>query len=188
MLGREMSHLGRVDSSLLRVRWRETLGLMLAAWLVPFLVHLAPSFGPRPVGVYLLPAFWTAFVAVYFNGVGVGLLVAMVTPVVSLLIAGLPALDWLGTMSIELTGFVFASAWMVKRWPRFWLAAPLAYIPAKALAIGVQWMVPALGESRNPFTHLLDSVSNGLAGLAVLLFINLVLVRLDPGDADWDGE
>ncbi len=50
--------------SLDRVTWRETAILMLVAWLVPFLVHLVPWAGPRPLGVYLLPAFWTAFVAV----------------------------------------------------------------------------------------------------------------------------
>jgi hypothetical protein len=179
----------RLESPINRVRWSETLVLMAAAWLVPFVVHMVPWQGARPAGVYLLPVFWTAFVAVYFDGVAIGLLVALVTPAVNLLLSGLPAADVLGTMTIELVGYVFMSAWMVRRWPGFWLAAPLAYLPAKAVAIAVEWVVPALHDARNPLTHFKDSLANGVAGLGVLLFINLALVRLVPrNDVDWDGE
>ena len=45
---------------------RETAALLFVAWLVPFAVHLVPWSGDRPLGAYLLPMFWTAFVAVYF--------------------------------------------------------------------------------------------------------------------------
>jgi hypothetical protein len=176
----------RWDSPLARVRWGETLALIAAAWLVPFLVHLVPWQGPRPVGVYLLPAFWTAFVAVYFNNLAIGLLVALVMPAVNLFLTGLPALEWLGPMSVELAAYVFVAAWLVRRWPRFWLAAPLAYLPAKALTIAIGIVVPALHDARNPLVHLVDSLSNGVAGLAVLLFINLALVRLAQRDLDWD--
>jgi len=166
--------------------WRETLVLMAVSWLVPVLVHLVPWGGPRPLGVYLLPAFWTAFAAVYFYGAGVGLLVALVTPVVNLLLTGLPMLEMMGLMSLELAAFVAVAALLVHRWPTLRFAAPLAWLPARALAIGVQWAVPAFGDHRNPFTHLLGSTVDSLAGLAVLLAINLALVQLAPKDRDWE--
>jgi len=53
--------------------WRETAVLAVVAWLVPFLVHLIPWAGARPLGVYMLPVFWTTFVAVYFYGALAGL-------------------------------------------------------------------------------------------------------------------
>jgi hypothetical protein len=161
---------------------------MLAAVVVPFLVHLLPWPWPKPAGVYLLPVFWTAFVAVYFNNLGSGLLVALSMPAVNLVVTGLPALDWLGPMSLELVGYVLAATWMVKRWPGTWLAAPLAYVPAKALVIAIQWVIPAMHDPRNPFFHLRDSLLNGLAGLGVLLVINLALVKIAPRDLDWDDD
>lgn len=166
--------------SLSRPRWHETAALMLAAWLVPVLVHLIPWSGERPLGVYLLPVFWTAFVAVYWQGPARGLLVALFNPALNLLITGLPALERLGTMGLELAGFVAVTALLLYRWPRFVLAAPLAYLPAKAFAILVQWAVPAFNYHRDPIAHLRDSVVNGLAGLAVLLALNLLLVRIAP--------
>ncbi|MFI5337409.1 MAG: hypothetical protein ACHQ5A_11530, partial [Opitutales bacterium] len=73
------------------VSWRETSVLLVASWLVPVLVHLVPWHGSLPLGVALLPGFWTAFVAVYFFGARIGLPVALVTPAVNLLTTGLPA-------------------------------------------------------------------------------------------------
>jgi hypothetical protein len=161
---------------------------MAAAILVPLLVHKLPWAWPKPAGAYLLPVFWTVFIAVYFTDVRIGLAVALAMPLVNLLVTGLPALDWLGPMGLELTGYVLVASWLVKRWPGMWLAAPLAYLPAKALVVALQWFIPAMHDPRNPIVHLRDSISNGLAGLAVLLVINLVLVKIAPRDLDWDRE
>ena len=174
--------------SLERATWRETLVLMIVAWLVPFLVHLIPWSGPRPLGLHLLPAFWTAFVAVYAYGFGVGLLVALVVPAVNFCTTGLPALDRMGLMSLELVAFVGFAALLVHRWPALRLAAPLAWLPARALAIAVQWALPGFGYTRDPFEHWLGSLSGSLAGLGVLLALNLALVRLLPKDRDWEAE
>lgn len=161
---------------------------MVASWLVPFLVHFIPSFGPREIGVYLIPAFWATFVAVYFGGALVGAVVALVTPIVNLLLTGLPALPWLGTMSIELVAFALCTAGLVRRWPNLWLIAPLGYLPAKAVAIALQWAVPAFDYHRAPLAHLLSSTQNAAPGLAVLLAVNFALVKLAPRDLDWDHE
>ncbi|MDB6115969.1 MAG: hypothetical protein JWQ62_2914, partial [Lacunisphaera sp.] len=68
-----MSESTRVASVPLRAAgWRETTILLAAAGLVPFLVHLLPWSGHRPLGVYVLPVFWTTFIALYFRGAGLG--------------------------------------------------------------------------------------------------------------------
>ena len=152
--------------------------LMAVAWLVPMLIHFIPWDGARPLGAHLLPAFWTAFVAVYLYGGKIGGLVALVVPLANLLTTGLPGMDRLGLMTIELVAFVGVSAWMVNRWPSFRLAAPLAWLPARAIAIGVQWLVPSFGYTRDPLDHFMASTATSLAGLGVLLAINAVLVAL----------
>jgi len=174
--------------SLQRVSWRETLVLMVVAWLVPFLVHLVPWSGPRPLGVHLLPAFWTAFVAVYLYGGGIGLLVALVVPAVNLLTTGLPAWERVAPMMLELAAFVGIAMWLVRRWPAAFFVAPIAWLLARVVTLGVQWAVPVLHYTLNPVEHFLSSAQSSLAGIGVLLVINFVLVRLLPKDAQWDAE
>lgn len=174
--------------SLERVSWRETCALMFVAWLVPFLVHLVPWSGGRPLGVHLLPAFWTAFVAVYLYGRGVGVMVALVVPLLNFLTMGLPAAERVGLMSVEAVAFVVLAAVFVGRWPALRFAAPLAWLGARALALLVQWAVPAFGYTRDPVEHFAGSVVASLAGLGVLLAMNVLLVQLLPKDRDWDAE
>jgi hypothetical protein len=174
--------------SLTRASWRETVVLMVVAWLVPFLVHLIPWSGVRPLGVHLLPAFWTAFVAVYLYGGGVGVLVALVVPAVNTLTTGLPVSDRVLAMSVELIAYVALVAVAVRRWPSFRLAAPLAWLPAYALSLVVQWIGPAFDDARNPVASFGGTLASVWPGLIVLLVINAALVHLLPKDADWDAE
>lgn len=168
--------------------WREVATLVVVAWLVPFLVHLIPWAGPRVLGVYLLPVFWTTFLAVYFYGALPGLAIGLVTPLVNLALTGLPATRMAGLMGLEVALFAGAAAALVNRWPGFRLAAPLAWVAAKALAIGVQFFVPAFGYADQPLTHLLRSTQNGLAGLGVLAVINVLLVSFYPKTDAWERE
>lgn len=164
--------------SVRRPRISEALALLAAAWLVPLLVHLVPWHGGRPLGVHLLPVFWTTLVAVRLYGVGFALVVGLVTPLVNLALTGLPAAARLGPMALEVVGFVLVAGWLARRAPRFFLAAPAACVAGKALAIGAQWAVPVFDYTRNPAGHLLASVQNGLAGLAVLSALDVGLGRM----------
>jgi hypothetical protein len=171
-----------------RVGWRETAVLLVAAWLVPVLVHLVPWDGHRPLGVYLLPVFWVTFVALYFHGAALGLLVGLVTPVINLSLTGLPAMQSVGMMSLEVAFFVVFAAGLMARWPGFRFTAPLACVVAKGAAIMVGFVVPAFGQTENPAQHLARSTQNGLAGLAVLAAINFLLVAFYPKTDAWEKE
>lgn len=172
--------------SLGQASWRETLVLMFVAWLVPFVVHLVPWDGARPLGAHLLPAFWTAFVAVYLYGFRVGLLIALVVPVANLLATGLPVPARAALLSLELVLFVGFAAWLLHRWPALRFAAVLAWPAAMAVTVLVRWLWS------EPSRPVLDSVAanmaGGLAGLSVLAALNLALVQLLPKDRAWDAD
>jgi hypothetical protein len=170
------------------VGWREGAVLVVVAWLVPFLVHLVPWDGARPLGVYLLPVFWTTFLAVYFYGALPGLAIGLVAPLANLALTGLPALRMAGNMGMEVAFFVGAAALLAGRWPAFWFAAPLAWVAAKALAIAVQFLVPAFEYAGQPWPHLMRSTQNGLVGLAMLAVINVLLVEFYPKTDEWEKE
>ena len=170
------------------VSWREGAILIAVAWLVPFLVHLIPWAGPRPLGVYVLPVFWTTFIAVYFYGALPGLAIGLVAPLVNLAVTGLPALGGLGLMGMELALFVAIAAVLASRWPALWLAAPLAWIGAKTMAIALQFLIPLFGYAGDPVTHVARSMQNGLAGIGLLAVINWLLVAFCPKADAWERE
>jgi len=183
-----MSHSARTAPFLSRAGWRESTVLLAVAALVPFLVHLLPWSGPRPLGVYVLPVFWTTFVAVYFRGAALGLAVGLVTPLISVLLTGLPVATSISAMSLEIAFFVPVAAWAVVRAPGFRFWAPVAWVAAKAAAIGVQMLIPAFHETEGFLSHLGRSAQNGLAGLVVLAVINVLLVSFYPKPEEWERE
>ena len=157
--------------------------LLALAWLVPFLVHLIPSGGARPLGAYLLPLFWVTFVALYFYGLAAGLLTGLFAPAVNLIVTGLPAWRYFGTIGLELVVFVLFATWAVRQSPRFWLWAPLGYFVAKtvtALLVATATVVGRADAAGYFFTHL---VVRGASGLVVLTLINAALARYFPKTA-----
>lgn len=162
---------------------RDAAWLLALAWLIPFLVHLAPWAGARPLGAYLLPVFWATFIAVYFFGATAGLLTGLFTPALNLLLTGLPAWKSFGVISLELVVFVLATTWMVRRAPRAWLWAPLGYFAAKTVA-ALLLAAPANFGSVEATTHFFSHlVAGGAVGLVVLALINAALVKFYPKTA-----
>lgn len=163
-----------------RATVRETAVLLAVAWFVPFAVHLAPWSGARPLGAYLLPMFWATFVAVYFFGARIGVVVGLFAPVINLLVTGLPAWKFLSVMSCELVLFAIVGAWAVRRLPRLVLIAPLCYVAAKIASTALQAATGVFGDIGAPLSFFGRSLVGGLAGLVVLSAINAALVWFYP--------
>lgn len=149
-------------------------GVLLAfAAVLPFAVHLVPWSGPRPLGAHLLPAFWTTFVAAYFFGARTAALVGLCSPGLNLIVTGLPVAGHLLGLSAELLVFALVAAQLVQRWPRGWLAAPLAFAAAHSVVLAAQLDRPFLAAA-------LATLRTALPGIVVLLLLNLALVRFSP--------
>lgn len=166
-----------------RATARETVVLLAVAWLVPFAVHLAPWSGVRPLGAYVLPMFWTTLVASYFFGARVGVVVGLFAPVINLLVTGLPALAFAATMSVELAVFAVAVAAGVRRWPRFVLIAPLAYVVGRLASTAVLGVTGAFADFGAAVDFVTRALSGGVAGLVVLSAIHAALVWFYPTSA-----
>jgi len=169
-----------------RAGWRDTALLLACAWVIPMAVHLLPWAGERPLGAHLLPMFWTAFAAVYWYGIGTGLLVGLFAPALNLLLTGLPAAKFLGVLSFELLVFAVVTTLAVRAAPRFMLVAPLGYVVAKLASTVLQAATPVFGDIGGPVGFFGASIIGGLAGLAVLALINVALVRFWPKSAPAD--
>jgi len=157
---------------------RPTALLLAIAWAIPFVLHKAPwGGGAMPLGAFLLPMFWAAFIAVYLYGLGIGLIVGLFSPFLNLVMTGLPVAAGLRMRMLELALFVVLS-WLVlrkPRWKKFWLLAPLAFIATKLCTSGVLATgTNFFGNSNAPF---IDTIITGAPGLLVLAVINYALVR-----------
>ena len=154
--------------------------ILAIALCMPVLIHMAPWGGGVPLGAFLLPMFWVAFVAVYLYGPWVGLLVALLGPTVNTFLTRFPAIKFNIAMTFELAVFVLF-AWLVIRTPRgraFWLLAPLSYVVAKTCSSGLRAAgVSFLGDIGSAGEFFLRSVTNGAPGLLILAVINFALVR-----------
>ncbi len=159
---------------------RETAVLLVVAWLIPFVVHLLPWSGPKPLGAHLLPMFWTAFVATYLHGLRMGLLVGLFAPALNLMLTGLPALRWLSVLGFELVVFALFAWWTVRRRPTWWLIAPVAYLVAKSSATLLQLGLALFGDLGALGGFFFQSLRNGLPGLVVLAAVNFALIRFYP--------
>jgi hypothetical protein len=159
---------------------KETAVLLALAWFIPFAVHLAPWSGPRPLGAYLLPMFWAAFIAVYFYGSVMGLIIGLFSPILNLLVTGLPAWKFLSVLSFELALSVLVATWAIRQWPRFFLIAPLSYLVAKIGSTGLQAATSVFGDIGAPGEFFVHSVVGSLPGLVVLAAINVALVWFYP--------
>lgn len=158
-----------------RATIRETVVLLAVAWLVPFLVHLVPWTGARPLGAHLLPMFWTALAAVHLFGLRTGLLVGLFAPALNLALTGLPAWSRLAMLGFEITVFVALVWWLTCRGRTAWYWAPLAYVVAKLASA----LLLLLGAGKS-VALLPGSLLAALPGLAVLAGVNLVLTRMYP--------
>lgn len=168
--------------------WRGTLVLMGTAWLVPFTVHLLPWTGGQPLGAHLLPTFWAAFVAVYLYGVGGGMVVALTIPLLKFLATDQLLFEHAGRLTLELMVFSALAALAVHRWPALRLIAPLAWLQAKVLVLGLAWALPVFDPVTAPGEQFVTATTLALPGLGVLLALNVALVTLLPKDQDWDTE
>lgn len=159
--------------------------LLLVAWLVPLGVHLVPWKGDTPLTVSLLPVFWTALVAVYLYGGGVGLLAGLAAPLVDFLVMGFSTSREIFILAVEVTVFVAVLRQLIYRAPGFWWIAPFGYIVAKVASIAMETL-PDFQGWEAPMTLLLASLQAALPGLAMLAVINGILVKISPQPDDWD--
>jgi len=160
---------------------RSTALLLAIAWAIPFVLHMAPWGGAAPLGAFLLPMFWAAFIAVYLYGLGIGLVVGLFSPFLNLITTGFPVAAEQRTLMLELAVFVFLS-WLALRNPsgrKFWLLAPLAFIAAHACSAGLLAMgVNFFGNANMPVkTFFISAITTGAPGLLALAAINYALAR-----------
>lgn len=154
---------------------------VLAALLLPLLFHLLPVSGGVPLGMRLLPIFYAPFLAAVFFPSLVSLSAALLAPLVNHLLTGRPAPEMAVVLTLELLVFTGIVLLARRRWPRFMVLAPLAYLVAKLVALLVLAPFAATSLSAQAF---FASLQTGLPGILALSLLNIAVVFALPASKE----
>lgn len=150
-----------------------TAGLM---WLFPFLVHLIPYSGAIPIGTYLLPIFFAAFLSAWLFHPSVSLIASLVMPFANYVLTGMPTINMAIILSLELVVFSTVIASMRSRKSIRAYVAPVAVLIAKLSSMILIAIFSSL-STVPPWNFFIQSVANGLPGILLLLLLDLAIAR-----------
>ena len=121
----ESNTISQTAGTRFKIQIKEAAIILGITILMPFIIHLLPIVDNVPIGARLLPIFYAPLIAVIFFRWHVGLLAALLAPVINFLITGSPQWQVVIILTYELTLFVvFISLlkdikivrWFMGRW------------------------------------------------------------------------
>jgi hypothetical protein len=144
----------------------------------PFIVHQVPAVGGIPWGARLLAMFVAPFVGLLLLRFRLALVPAVVAPFLNSQLFGNPPSHLAGLLIVELIVFTAMAAVLLRSNRRLWVAAPLAFLAAKAFSGLTMVSSGLVGQSISAGSYIAESVVVGLPGLGVLLLIHIALLRV----------
>ncbi len=160
---------------------RETTLVLAISLLLPFLVHLLPSWDDSPLGAHLLPIFYAPLGALLLGRTGVALAAAFLAPWLNHLLTGHPLLAMAILLNAQLVLFILVGHWQLRARLPAWLIGPLGYALALVISALPGTLLPGTGAS---FPLSLAAVPGILLratpGLAILALIGWWFGRHRP--------
>ena len=135
--------------------------------LIPFLIHFIPVSG-SPAGAVLLPIFIAPFIAVVFFRLNVGIIAALLSPVLNYLLTGNPIYGIIGIITLELSLFVFIT----------WLLIKVKFVKYFAAPVGVIISMFISQIIFSSLSHFAAVLIVGLPGIVLISLINILIFPL----------
>jgi len=146
-----------------------------ASVVVPWIVHFIPAAGGGTWGERLLPMFIAPLIGVAFFPLHVGLIPALLAPVANALITGLPSGNLILLLTVQLVVFTLLMDLALRKRPRMWFVAPLAYVTGNVCAAVLTMFLPFLAAGGDGFSLSIESLWQSAPGLLLLLLINVCI-------------
>lgn len=152
--------------------------------LLPFVVHMIPSWDDSPIGGKLLPIFYAPLIAAMTRKWHVSVVASIVSPWLNYLIFGAPNLALASMLSLQLVPFCYAAFWAGKTYgARFWIG-PAAFLVSKPTVLLLFFIVPSLMPRVNPFQFIHHTTVQAIPGLILLGIISYLTNRVFPPHAN----
>ncbi len=157
------------------------LGIVLAlSVLFPFMIHVLPVPEDARLGPRLLPMFYAPLLAALLGRTRSAFIVALVAPWLNWLLTTHPTPPSAVVTMLQLLVFVGSVRLLMAMIGSHWFLAAPAYFAGIAAAAALTTLAPALIGGRPVLAWAAQSVSVGLPGVAILVFINWLAVRFFP--------
>ena len=167
-----------VGSNILtKLQIKETAIILILSVFIPFLIHFLPDYNGIVVGAILLPMFWAPYIAVKFFKFHVGLIAALVSPVINYLITGNPRIEIMTLMTIQLTLFVITAGLLKNLKTLKYLNAFLSYIIAVVSASILLILIPSLMPGLVIGNYFTAAFVTAIPGIVMLIAINFMSVK-----------
>ncbi len=166
---------------LLPAAWVGELGLgLVLSLLFPFLIHVLPVPDDSRIGARLLPMFYAPLLAALLGRTSAAFGVALLAPWANWLLTGHPLPRTGVVMTLQLVVFVAALRLLLARVGRRWYLAAPAYLLALGASLFAALLHPALIGGRAPFAWAATTLTLAFPGIAILVFLNWLALRLPP--------
>lgn len=135
--------------------------------LLPQLAHLVPN-----GGLVLLPIYFFTLIAAYKYGIHVGLLTAILSPLINSLLFGMPPVDVLPAIMVKSVFLAFAASYAAHKFGKVsLLAILLAIIAYQVIGTGMEWVM-----TQN-FTVAIQDFRIGIPGMLLQLFGGYLVLK-----------
>lgn len=145
--------------------------------LLPFLLHLIPSWDDSPIGGKLIPLFYAPLVAAMHGRVRVSLCLSLAMPWVNHLLFGMPPLERAVLLCVEVVTFTGVVAFLAHKGQRAAWVGPLAFLACKPCAALVILILPSVYAPMAPMGYMQATILNAWPGMLLLAGLSYLAGR-----------
>jgi hypothetical protein len=154
-----------IENSLLnKLQLTESVAVLVFSILIPFVIHLIPV-SNKPAGAVLLPIFIAPFFAIVFFRLNVGVIAALLSPMLNYLFTGNPVYGMVGIMTVELFLFVLIAWYLIRFKYVKYIAAPVSVIISMFIS---QFIFSSV-------SHFAVVLTTAIPGIILISLINIMV-------------
>lgn len=145
--------------------------------IITFTVHLIPNINNKPIGVYLIPLFYTPVIALHiFKAMPIAI-VSAITPYFFYLLIGKPDLDSAAFLSMEVFSFTLIMSYLMNRFKKLKIASLISFASAKLISYCLMFLIPVLAIKEMSLSAYFYTLFISFPGLMIMLLIENTLRR-----------
>lgn len=164
-----------IEPAISKLQIKATVVMLTATVLIQFIMHLIPPVNNVPLGAVLLPMFYVPLIALIFYKFHVGLLIAILGPILNYSLTGNPKLEIVSLLTLELITFVLVLSFLLRYKKINKLNALISILFAKLIS----WVVFSTflpGELSTNF--FFQAFINAIPGIITLSLMSLLLLYI----------
>jgi len=153
---------------LTRLQVKETVLTLVLSVVIPFMVHLLPSYKGIPMGAILMAMFFAPYIAVRYFKFHVAIIIGLFAPLLNHFLTGNPRTELIPVLTFQLVVFILASKFFLHLKFYNHLNAIFAFLSAMIASFLIIVILPSTLPGASAGNFLTSSLVNSVPGLFLL--------------------